>query len=119
MAVTLEVVKGYNGGSCRLTEWHVYEAADKLPEGIHLWEPAPDKCDIMLVSAHSDDELVMMGGIIPTYAAERGLRVQVVYCYVPEQNRHGEALGGLWYSGQRTLPVFFIIEQENNLSGGK
>ena len=76
---------------------------------------APEKCDIMLVAAHSDDELVMMGGIIPTYAAERGMRVQVIYCYVPEQERHGEALGGLWYSGMRTLPVFFVIENESRL----
>ena len=112
--VTLEVVKGYEGGSCRLTEWHVYDAAN-VPENIHLWEMAPDKCDIMLVSAHSDDELVMMGGIIPTYAAERGMRVQVVYCYVPEQYRHEEALNGLWFSGMRTLPVFFVIENESRL----
>ena len=112
--VTLEVVKGYNGGSCRLTEWHVYDAAS-VPENIHLWEVAPDKCDIMLVVAHADDELVMMGGIIPTYAAERGMRVQVVYCYVPEQDRHEEALGGLWYSGMRTLPVFFVIENKSRL----
>ena len=112
--ITLEVVKGYEGGSCRLTEWHVYDAAN-VPENIHLWEMAPDKCDIMLVSAHSDDELVMMGGIIPTYAAERGMRVQVVYCYVPEQYRHEEALNGLWFSGMRTLPVFFVIENESRL----
>ncbi|MBQ6358730.1 MAG: hypothetical protein IJI97_07270, partial [Clostridia bacterium] len=112
--VTLEVAKGYNGGSCRLTEWHVYDAAS-VPETIHLGEVAPDKCDIMLVVDHADDELVMMGGIIPTYAAERGLRVQVVYCYVPEPDRHGEALNGLWYSGMRTLPVFFITEEENRL----
>ena len=69
----------------------------------------------MLVSAHSDDELVMMGGIIPTYAAERGMRIQVVYCYVPEQYRHEEALNGLWFSGMRTLPVFFVIENESRL----
>ena len=57
----------------------------------------------------------MMGGIIPTYAAERGMRVQVVYCYVPEQYRHEEALNGLWFSGMRTLPVFFVIENESRL----
>jgi hypothetical protein len=113
--ITLEVVKGYEGGSCRLTEWHVYDAAN-VPENIHLWEMAPDKCDIMLVSAHSDDELVMMGGIVPTYAGERGFRVQVVYCYVPEgeEYRHAEALNGLWYSGMRTLPVFFVTNREDD-----
>ena len=101
-------------GPCRMTEWHVY-AEDGIPEDIHLWEPAPEKCDIMLVVAHSDDELVMMGGIIPTYVAERGYRVQVVYCYVPEMNRHSEALNGLWFSGMRTLPTFFQITDEHRL----
>ena len=70
--VTLEVIRGYGKGGCRLTEWHVYDAA-RLPADVHLWEMAPEKCDIMLVACHSDDELVMMGGIIPTYAAERGI----------------------------------------------
>ena len=39
--VTLEVVKGYEGGACRLTEWHVYDASN-VPENIHLWEMAPE-----------------------------------------------------------------------------
>lgn len=99
---------------CRMTEWQVY-AKDRIPENLQRWEPAPEKCDIMLVVAHSDDELVMMGGIIPTYAAERGNAVQVVYCYVPEMDRHGEALDGLWYSGMRTLPTFFQITDEHRL----
>lgn len=101
-------------GRSRMTEWHVY-AEGGIPEDIQLWEQAPEKCDIMIVSAHSDDELVMMGGIIPTYAAERGYQIQVVYCYVPELYRHGEALGGLWFSGMRTLPTFFEITDEHRL----
>lgn len=117
--VTLEVK-----GECRMTEWHLYER-DGLPASLHLWEPAPEKCDIMLVSAHSDDELVMMGGIIPTYAGERGLVVEVVYCYVPvvldrnkstarsEEERHGEALEGLWFSGVRRLPVFLRCDDDH------
>ena len=56
--------------------------------------------------------MVMMGGIIPTYAAERGYRVQVVYCYVPELERVGEALAGLRSNGMDTLPVFFVTEDE-------
>lgn len=100
-------------GKCELSEWHIYDAAN-VPEDIHLWEPAPEKCSIMLVVAHSDDELVMMGGIVPTYAGELGANVQVVYCYVPERERVPEALNGLWFSGMRTLPVFFVIEDESN-----
>ena len=110
--VSMEVISGNDGDLSRLTEWHVY-SKENLPENIHLWEEAPKKCDIMLGVAHSDDELVMMGGIIPIYAGERGLRVQVVYCYVPEENRHSEALNGLWHSGQRTLPVIFHIPEKD------
>ncbi len=101
------------GGECQLSEWHIYDEAN-VPDSIHLWEIAPEKTTIMLVVAHSDDELVMMGGIVPTYAAERGVNVQVVYCYVPERERVPEALNGLWFSGMRTLPVFFVIEDESN-----
>lgn len=102
------------GSEAKLSEWHIYEK-DRLPERTLLWEVAPEKCDLMLVVAHSDDELVMMGGIIPTYAAERGYRVQVVYCYVPELDRPAEALAGLRCNGLTTLPVFFVIEDENRL----
>lgn len=102
------------GDVCELSEWRVY-SADRLPEDVLLWEPAPEKCDLMLVVAHSDDELVMMGGIIPTYAAERGYRVQVVYCYVPELERHAEALAGLRCNGMMTLPVIFVTEDEHRL----
>lgn len=100
--------------TCELSEWHIYDE-DRLPENVLLWEPAPEKCDIMLIVAHSDDELVMMGGIIPTYAAELGYRVQVVYCYVPDFTRHAEALGGLRCNGMTTLPVIFVTEDEDNL----
>lgn len=102
------------GGDCELSEWHVY-ARGRVPETTLLWEVAPEKCDLMLVVAHSDDELVMMGGIIPTYAAERGYRVQVVYCYVPELERHAEALAGLRCNGMTTLPVIFVTEDEHRL----
>ena len=102
------------GGDCELSEWHVY-ARGRMPDTVLLWEPAPDKCDLMLVVAHADDEMVMMGGIIPTYAAERGYRVQVVYCYVPELERVGEALAGLRSNGMDTLPVFFVTEDEKRL----
>lgn len=98
-------------GKGRLTEWQVY-AKDAVPDDLLLWEEAPEKCDILFVLAHADDEHVMMGGIIPTYAAERGYTVQVVYCYVPELNRHGEALNGLAYSGMKTLPVFLPLSQD-------
>lgn len=98
----------------RLTEWHIYRQ-NELPQGVLLWDVAPEKCDLMLVVAHSDDELVMMGGIVPTYAGDRGYNVQVVYCYVPELYRHAEALAGLRYSGMTTLPTIFITEDEKNL----
>ena len=61
--VTLEVVQGYGNSPCRLTEWHLYDRND-VPDSIHLWEEAPDKCDIMLVSAHSDDELVILEQVV-------------------------------------------------------
>jgi LmbE family N-acetylglucosaminyl deacetylase len=35
--------------------------------------------DLVLFSAHGDDEHLFFAGLLPTYAEERGYRVQVVY----------------------------------------
>ena len=51
----------------------------EVPEDVQIWEPPCERADIMLIPAHADDEILYMGGIAPTYGAELGARVQVVY----------------------------------------
>lgn len=83
----------------------------EVPSYIQRWEPAPEKADLLVLSGHPDDEILFLGGAIPTYAGERKLRVVVAYLTCGTkgdgtQNRRSELLNGLWHMGVRTYPVF-------------
>ena len=78
-----------------------------VPADVQIWEPACERPDIMLISSHADDEILFMGGIIPTYVPQ-GARVQVVYMteyWTTTPVREHEKLDGLWVDGLRTYPV--------------
>lgn len=79
-----------------------------LPEDVQMWQPSWERADIMLVAAHADDEILFMGGIIPTYGVEAGARVQVVYMsefWSTTPVREHEKLDGLWEDGLTAYPV--------------
>lgn len=82
-----------------------------LPDFVQRWEQPCRKADILVFSAHADDEFLMFGGTIPYYAKELDLRVQVVYMttHWEEQPRPHELLDGLWAAGVENYPVFGII----------
>ncbi len=85
----------------------IFEDTD-VPEDVQIWQPPCERADILLVSAHADDEILFMGGIIPTYGAEGGARVQVVYMaefWSTAPVREHEKLNGLWTDGLRNYPV--------------
>ena len=81
----------------------------EVPEDVQIWEPPCKRADIMLIPAHSDDEILFMGGIAPTYGAELGAQVQVVYMTefrsTNQSVREHEKLDGLWTDGVRNYPV--------------
>lgn len=85
---------------CELKVW-TGEAAH-LPQ---RWE-APGKADLMLLSAHCDDELLWFGGMLPLYAGERQLKVQVAYLVPSTTTRRLEMLDALWTCGVTTYPLF-------------
>ena len=76
-----------------------------LPAGLQHWEPTHEKADILFLAAHADDELIFFGGAIPTYAAERRVRVVVAYLVNCGIERQHELLDGLWSMGVRNYPV--------------
>ena len=92
-------------GGMQISEATLFSEGD-LPEGIHPWLPSVEKADLMIVSAHCDDELIFFGGTIPYYAGEKKLAVQVVYMANADRARVDEALNGLWHAGVRNSPVF-------------
>lgn len=80
--------------------------AEVLPVWVQIWEPAHESADLLVLSAHSDDEILFFGGTIPYYTSERGLKTQVVYfTYHTEKCRTHELLNSLYYCGVRNYPV--------------
>ena len=86
----------------RIAELRVYSPGDP-PDDVQLWEPALDRCDILVVTAHADDEYLYMGGTIPYYVAQ-GKAVQVLYVSPATSYRYLELLDGLWFCGMRNYP---------------
>ena len=81
-----------------------------LPDGVYDWQPPLDKADLLVVSAHCDDELIFFGGTIPYYACEQKLSVQVVYMANGDRARVDEALNGLRHAGLSNAPVFLPLK---------
>lgn len=89
-----------------LNEIHAFGQGN-APDWVQRWEPTEEKADILFVVAHPDDELIFLGGAIPTYAVERKQRIVVAYLTpANDPARFSEALNGLWSMGVRRYPVF-------------
>ena len=85
----------------------------ELPLKVRDFKPAHDKCDLMVISAHQDDEWIFYGGIIPYYEYVQEKKVQVVYMANCGPTRKEEALNGLWAGGVRNHPEFLDLKDEN------
>lgn len=87
----------------------IYAFTDgRLPDWVQLWEDPVERADILLFPTHGDDEHLFFGSIMPYYAGELGLSVQVVYLtnHWSEPPRPHEQLNGLWTVGVTAYPVF-------------
>ena len=106
---------GRTGSRLKINELEVYSAGER-PENVQIWEPTPEKADLLLVIAHPDDEYIFFGGVIPYYAAER--KKDVVVCYITESTieRRSELLDGLWTAGLRTYPLIGKFHDPYTLS---
>lgn len=76
------------------------------PAGTQMWEEPFEKLDILVISAHPDDEYLYFGGTLPYYGKELGLNVSVVWMSHQRRVRQEEALNGLWAMGIRNYPEF-------------
>lgn len=93
---------------CRVS---VYSKGD-LPDNVLNFDPPWDKCDLMVVSTHEDDEFIYFGGIIPYYNSVRNKKVEVVYMADCGRLRRGEALNGLWTAGEKNYPDFINLKDK-------
>lgn len=99
----------FDSGSACLIELQVFTPGE-VPAWVQKWEePAEGEADLLLLSAHGDDEQLFFAGLIPYYAGQMNYQVQVVY-FTDHRNitqtRMHEMLNGLWAVGLRTYPVF-------------
>lgn len=82
----------------------------EVPDDVQKWEaPAEGNTDLLLLSAHGDDDQIFFAGILPHYAVYKDYHVQVVYMtdhHNAEFFRVHEMLDGLWAVGIRKYPVF-------------
>ncbi|MGN0754111.1 MAG: PIG-L deacetylase family protein [Aristaeellaceae bacterium] len=96
------------GDTLHISEIHLFGEGEP-PAWVQDWQPFEGKADLLVLSAHCDDELLFFGGVIPYYAAERGMKV--IVCYLTDQThtRRSEALDGLWTCGVRTYPEMGVF----------
>ena len=98
-------------GMLTLNGVHLYGKGD-VPDDVQRWETLDKNADLMLISAHPDDEYIWFGGTIPTYAGERQMKVQLVYFCFGQARRKNELLDGLWTCGVRYYPVIGEYKDE-------
>ena len=91
-----------------ISELHLF-GEGQLPAWVQTWQPFEGKADLLVLSAHCDDELLFFGGVIPYYTAER--QMNVIVCYLTHQThtRRSEALDGLWTCGVRSYPEMGVF----------
>ena len=106
-------------GNKGMAALRVYEK-DKVGVSVQRWEPAKNgECDLMVISAHRDDEVLYFGGTIPYYQNVKDKNVYVLYMSGDGRVRNREALDGLWSMGCKSYPVFMGFEggYHNGISG--
>ncbi len=79
--------------------------ADNPNSKIMKWKSPDEKCDMLVIPTHQDDEFIFLGAVIPSYIAE-GYNVAVTYSCICVRLRYEEGLRGLWNSGVRTYPDY-------------
>ena len=97
----------------RLSDIFVFTPG-RVPDWVQVWQPPCERADILAIPTHADDEFIFFGGLLPLYAGERGLEVQVIYMVNHQariSSRNHELLNGLWQAGVRHYPVVHDVPE--------
>lgn len=99
----------FPSGNPILNELYLFTPGE-VPDWVQKWKaPVEGQTDLVLFSAHGDDEQLFFSGLLPYYAGEQERQVQVVYMTSHRNavtHRTHEMLNGLWAVGVDTYPVF-------------
>ena len=102
---------GTSSERIRIAELRLYGEGEK-PASVQDWKTI-EKCDMMLLSAHPDDEILWFAGLLPTYAGERRLRVQLAVMAPTGGERKLELLHAIWHCGVTAYPEFIGLVDKN------
>lgn len=84
-----------------------YAATAELPQSVVFAQPAPEKADLLIISAEPGMEFCQFGAVLPTYAREQGVSTAVLYVSdYGKRARAYEAIAGLQEAGYDTYPLF-------------
>ncbi|MBE6678931.1 MAG: hypothetical protein E7598_00245 [Ruminococcaceae bacterium] len=86
----------------------------ELPSEVQCWKVAQNETDLMLFSAHSDDDQLFFAGLIPYYIARGDVDVKVCFLTTSYQDisRVQELLAGLWHCGLKNYPTILPMPDE-------
>ena len=87
-----------------IRELYLFSEGDMDESIVHIWQPPEEKADLLVLAAHPDDEVLWLGGVLPYYAGEKQLRVQVVMLTCGNSGRRLELLDSIWHCGVRHYP---------------
>lgn len=92
----------------KLSEIYLFSAGE-APDFVQRWQPPLEgKTDLLLLSTHGDDDQLFFAGLLPLYAGQKKVGVQVAYL-TDHRNltnaRTHEILNGLWAVGCTAYPV--------------
>ncbi len=106
------VTLNFGYSTVQISEIYAFSTGD-TPAFVQKWSaPLEGNADIVLFSAHFDDDQLYFAGLLPLYAGVKGYNVQVVYMtdhrtgLYPQYERMHEVLNGLWTNGVTAYPVF-------------
>lgn len=113
------ITLSFDAGPLYLCEMYLF-GPGQPPDFVQRWQPpAEGEADLLLFSAHGDDEQLFFAGILPYYAGQLGRRVQVVYLTNHRNNmpfRCHEMLDGLYACGDTIYPVFGAFKDHKTKS---
>lgn len=82
------------------------------PAEVQRWETL-EKCDLMLLTAHPDDEILWFAGLMPTYGGDRGWRLQLAVMVPTGPQRKLELLSAVWHCGVKYYPEMLGFVDKN------
>ena len=97
-------IRRAQGGDLILSRLHVMTPG-QLPSWVQQWKTLEGSTELLLIATHPDDDILWFGGMLPTYAGERNMKVQVAYMVGGRNSiRRIELLNALWHCGVRYYP---------------